>query len=145
MGSCFWKIPFHLHSTVNVSKIYSSTSLSKYPNSWTIQYLFCWCIQEMKKTHFYLVDTSTVIPGAAVSSLQFYIIKEEPFVIHDIQVRIYDMFASLVILEIRNSDFMFWIILVLKIHCLFCRCAWLPLSLCSVVLICCKVILYGNY
>lgn len=54
----------------------------------------------MKKTHFYLVDTSSIIPGAAVSALQFNIIKEEPFIVHDLQVRIYDPFASLVILEI---------------------------------------------
>ena len=36
--------------------------------------------QVMKKTHFYLVDTSVIIPGAAVSELQFNIIHEEPFV-----------------------------------------------------------------
>ncbi|KAM7255716.1 hypothetical protein ACFE04_008614 [Oxalis oulophora] len=39
----------------------------------------------MKKTHYYLVDTSVVIPGAAVSSLQFNIINEEPFVVHDLE------------------------------------------------------------
>ncbi|XP_037497508.1 putative hydrolase C777.06c isoform X2 [Jatropha curcas] len=33
----------------------------------------------MKKTHYYLVDTSVIIPGAAVSELQFNIIHEEPF------------------------------------------------------------------
>jgi hypothetical protein len=32
----------------------------------------------MKMTHYYLIDTSVVIPGAAVSALQFNIIKEEP-------------------------------------------------------------------
>lgn len=41
----------------------------------------------MKKTHYYLVDTSVVTPGAAVSDLQFKIISEEPFVVHDIKVR----------------------------------------------------------
>lgn len=41
----------------------------------------------MKKTHYYLVDTSVVTPGAAVSDLQFKIINEEPFVVHDIKVR----------------------------------------------------------
>lgn len=39
----------------------------------------------MKKTHYYLVDTSVVTPGAAVSDLQFKIISEEPFVVHDIK------------------------------------------------------------
>ncbi|XP_043720625.1 putative hydrolase C777.06c [Telopea speciosissima] len=40
----------------------------------------------MKKTHYYLVDTSVIIPGAAVSELQFNIIHEEPFIVHDLQV-----------------------------------------------------------
>ncbi|KAG2728791.1 hypothetical protein I3843_01G215900 [Carya illinoinensis] len=39
----------------------------------------------MKKTHYYLVDTSAVLPGAAVSELQFNIIHEEPFVVHDLK------------------------------------------------------------
>ncbi|KAL6559974.1 hypothetical protein OROGR_005091 [Orobanche gracilis] len=39
----------------------------------------------MKKTHYYLVDTSGIIPGAAVSALQFNIIQEEPFIVHDLQ------------------------------------------------------------
>ncbi|KAL9274440.1 putative hydrolase [Drosera capensis] len=39
----------------------------------------------MKKTHYYLVDTSVVTPGAAVSELEFNIIEEEPFVIHGIK------------------------------------------------------------
>ncbi|GMH14230.1 hypothetical protein Nepgr_016071 [Nepenthes gracilis] len=39
----------------------------------------------MKKTHYYLVDTSVIIPGAAVSELQFNIIEEEPFVVHDLK------------------------------------------------------------
>ncbi|KAB1218418.1 hypothetical protein CJ030_MR3G026298 [Morella rubra] len=40
----------------------------------------------MKKTHYYLVDTSVIIPGAAVSELQFNIIHEEPpFVVHDLK------------------------------------------------------------
>lgn len=42
----------------------------------------------MKKTHYYLVDTSVIIPGAAVSDLQFSIIHEEPFVVHDLQVMV---------------------------------------------------------
>ncbi|OAY82357.1 putative hydrolase [Ananas comosus] len=40
----------------------------------------------MKKTHYYLVDTSVVVPGAAVSELQFNIIEEEPFVVHNLKV-----------------------------------------------------------
>lgn len=39
----------------------------------------------MKKTHYYLVDTSVIIPGAAVSELQFDIIEEKPFVVHDLK------------------------------------------------------------
>ncbi|XP_031404568.1 putative hydrolase C777.06c isoform X2 [Punica granatum] len=37
----------------------------------------------MKKTHYYIVDTSVITPGAAVSDLQFNIIEEKPFVVHD--------------------------------------------------------------
>ncbi|KAF7072310.1 hypothetical protein CFC21_077458 [Triticum aestivum] len=40
----------------------------------------------MKMTHHYLVDTSTVIPGAAVSTLQFNIMEEEPFTVQDLEV-----------------------------------------------------------
>ncbi|KAK8976859.1 hypothetical protein V6N11_047626 [Hibiscus sabdariffa] len=40
----------------------------------------------MKKSHFYLVDTSVIVPGTAVSELQFKIIHEEPFVVHDLQI-----------------------------------------------------------
>ncbi|CAA7408775.1 unnamed protein product [Spirodela intermedia] len=40
----------------------------------------------MQKTHYYLVDTSVIIPGAAVSDLQFNIIKEEPFTVHNLQI-----------------------------------------------------------
>ncbi|OVA08164.1 Beta-lactamase-like [Macleaya cordata] len=40
----------------------------------------------MKKTHYYLVDTSVIIPGAAVSELQFKIIQEAPFIIQDLEV-----------------------------------------------------------
>ncbi|XP_071901343.1 putative hydrolase C777.06c isoform X2 [Coffea arabica] len=39
----------------------------------------------MKKTHYYLVDTSVIVPGAAVSELQFNIIHEEPFIVHDLK------------------------------------------------------------
>ncbi|CAA3010868.1 Hypothetical predicted protein [Olea europaea subsp. europaea] len=39
----------------------------------------------MKKTHYYLVDNSSIIPGAAVSELQFNIIHERPFIVHDLQ------------------------------------------------------------
>lgn len=40
----------------------------------------------MKKTHYYLVDTSVILPGAAVSELQFNIIHEKPFVVHDLKI-----------------------------------------------------------
>ncbi|XP_010674645.2 putative hydrolase C777.06c isoform X1 [Beta vulgaris subsp. vulgaris] len=40
----------------------------------------------MKKTHYYLVDTSVVLKGAAVSELQFIIIDEEPFSVHDLKI-----------------------------------------------------------
>lgn len=40
----------------------------------------------MKKTHYYLVDTSVVTPGAAVSDLQFNIINEAPFIVHDLKI-----------------------------------------------------------
>lgn len=40
----------------------------------------------MKKTHYYLVDTSVVLPGAAVSALQFNIIDEEPFIVQDLKI-----------------------------------------------------------
>lgn len=40
----------------------------------------------MKMTHYYLVDTSVVTPGAAVSDLQFNIIQEEPFVVNDLKI-----------------------------------------------------------
>ncbi|AET01591.1 putative phosphoribosyl 1,2-cyclic phosphate phosphodiesterase [Medicago truncatula] len=39
----------------------------------------------MKKTHYYLVDTSVIIPGAAVSALQFNSISEEPFFVHGLK------------------------------------------------------------
>ncbi|KAM7483853.1 hypothetical protein LguiB_008436 [Lonicera macranthoides] len=39
----------------------------------------------MKKTHYYLVDTSVVTPGAAVSELQFNIIQEGPFDVLDLK------------------------------------------------------------
>ncbi|XP_047328524.1 putative hydrolase C777.06c [Impatiens glandulifera] len=40
----------------------------------------------MKKTHYYIVDPSVVTPGAAVSDLQFELIHEEPFKVHDLKV-----------------------------------------------------------
>ncbi|EEF34961.1 catalytic, putative [Ricinus communis] len=40
----------------------------------------------MKKTHYYLVDTSVIIPGAAVSELQFNIMHEEPFIVCDLKI-----------------------------------------------------------
>ena len=48
------------------------------------------CIsQVMKKTHYYLVDTSVIIPGAAVSELEFKIIHEDqPFMVKDLKVKL---------------------------------------------------------
>jgi hypothetical protein len=40
----------------------------------------------MQKTHYYLVDTSVVLPGAAVSALQFNIIEERPFTVQNLKV-----------------------------------------------------------
>ncbi|KAJ3683348.1 hypothetical protein LUZ60_013575 [Juncus effusus] len=40
----------------------------------------------MQKTHYYLVDTSVVLKGAAVSELQFKIIEEKPFTLHNLKV-----------------------------------------------------------
>ncbi|KAJ8535852.1 hypothetical protein K7X08_034253 [Anisodus acutangulus] len=40
----------------------------------------------MKKTHYYLVDKSGIIPGAVVSELQFNIIKEDPFTVHNLEI-----------------------------------------------------------
>ncbi|KAM0956537.1 hypothetical protein ACFX2A_025296 [Malus domestica] len=54
----------------------------------------------MKKTHYYLVDTSVVLAGAAVSELQFNIIHEDPFVVQDLKVRIY---INLVYIDLRYS------------------------------------------
>lgn len=46
-----------------------------------------WSSQVMKKTHYYLVDTSVIIPGAAVSELEFKIIHEDqPFMVKDLKV-----------------------------------------------------------
>lgn len=42
--------------------------------------------QVMQKTHYYLVDTSVVLPGAAVSALKFNIIQEETFTVHNLKV-----------------------------------------------------------
>lgn len=41
----------------------------------------------MKKTHYYLVDTSVILKGAAVSELQFNVIDEQPFMVRDFKVR----------------------------------------------------------
>ncbi|KAL1339099.1 hypothetical protein HN51_027209 [Arachis hypogaea] len=40
----------------------------------------------MKSTHYYLVDTSVITTGAAVSDLQFNIISEEPFSVHGLKI-----------------------------------------------------------
>lgn len=51
----------------------------------------------MKKTHYYLVDTSVIIPGAAVSELEFKIIDEEPFAVNDLKVRDSSIFHFLLL------------------------------------------------
>ena len=33
----------------------------------------------MRKTHYYLLDTSTITPGTAVSQLQFLLFDHQPF------------------------------------------------------------------
>ncbi|CAD5322982.1 unnamed protein product [Arabidopsis thaliana] len=44
-------------------------------------------LEVMKKTHYYLVDTSVIIPGAAVSELEFKVIHEDqPFVVNDLKI-----------------------------------------------------------
>ena len=43
-------------------------------------------LQVMRKTHYYLIDTSVVTVGAAVSKLQFHIIEEHPFVVQGLNV-----------------------------------------------------------
>lgn len=60
----------------------------------TIIWCFITSFQVMKKTHYYLVDTSVVTPGAAVSELQFDIIHEKPFIVHDLQVQFQFFFTG---------------------------------------------------
>jgi phosphoribosyl 1,2-cyclic phosphodiesterase len=43
-------------------------------------------LQVMSKSHYYLVDTSVVTKGTAVSKLQFQEITEEPFFVHGLKV-----------------------------------------------------------
>eukprot|EP00249_Psilotum_nudum_P011190 c23019_g1_i2 orf=247-762(-) len=43
-------------------------------------------LEVMAKTHYYLVDTSVVMEGTAVSKLTFNIISEEPFLVHGLKV-----------------------------------------------------------
>ncbi|PWA35658.1 hypothetical protein CTI12_AA603930 [Artemisia annua] len=42
-------------------------------------------LQVMKKTQYYLLDTSVVTPGTTVSELQFDIIQEKQFIVHDLK------------------------------------------------------------
>ncbi|KAF3450506.1 hypothetical protein FNV43_RR06590 [Rhamnella rubrinervis] len=44
------------------------------------------CPRDYEKTHYYLVDTSVIVPGAAVSDLQFNIIDEDPFTVHGLKI-----------------------------------------------------------
>lgn len=43
-------------------------------------------LEVMEKTHYYLVDTSVVTPGAAVSNLVFNVMTEEPFHVNGLKV-----------------------------------------------------------
>lgn len=43
-------------------------------------------LKVMEKTHYYLVDTSVVTPGAAVSTLVFNVMTEEPFHVNGLKV-----------------------------------------------------------
>ncbi|CAI5520100.1 unnamed protein product [Closterium sp. Naga37s-1] len=40
----------------------------------------------MEKTHYYLMDTSSLVPGTAVSALHFHAIDTSPFHVHGLQV-----------------------------------------------------------
>lgn len=59
--------------------------------------------QVMQKTHYYLVDTSVVTPGAAVSELQFHIIQEEPFTVHNLKVS-FNFFVILLLHHLRMES-----------------------------------------
>lgn len=73
------------------------------------------CIsQVMKKTHYYLVDTSVIIPGAAVSELEFKIIHEDqPFLVKDLKVK---LDSSSIQVSLVQS---LWMILVLMFWTIF--------------------------
>ncbi|GJP79978.1 hypothetical protein CLOP_g10205 [Closterium sp. NIES-67] len=43
-------------------------------------------LKVMEKTHYYLVDTSSLIPGTAVSALHFHAIDAAPFHVHSLKV-----------------------------------------------------------
>lgn len=65
----------------------------------------------MKKTHYYLVDNSSIIPGAAVSELQFNIIHERPFIVHDLQVRFvcpFMIFEVIISLSVKGKVTFFY-------------------------------------
>ncbi|KAK8618750.1 hypothetical protein V6N13_132731 [Hibiscus sabdariffa] len=62
----------------------------------------------MQKTHYYLVDTSVIIPGAAVSKLQFNVIHEEPFIVHDLQVISGHNLCSLSDFELQITPLPVW-------------------------------------
>lgn len=42
--------------------------------------------QVMRSTHYYLVDTSRITPGTAVSQLVFEVISTAPFTVEGLQV-----------------------------------------------------------
>lgn len=43
-------------------------------------------LKVMEKTHYYLIDTSVVAPGAAVSNIVFNVMTEEPFHVNGLKV-----------------------------------------------------------
>jgi len=52
-------------------------------------------MQVMAKSHYYLVDTSVIMKGTAVTKLQFIPMSEEPFQVHGLKVRFPAVFFQL--------------------------------------------------
>ena len=75
--------------------------------SWVRSCVHYWNVQVMKKTHYYLVDTSVIIPGAAVSALQFNSISEEPFFVHGLKVGIINNYNRLKWSRVFHYFFLF--------------------------------------
>jgi hypothetical protein len=46
-----------------------------------------WCfVKVMSKSHYYMVDTSVVMKGTAVTKLEFILMSEEAFEVHGLKV-----------------------------------------------------------